>query len=354
MTKKTKKRIVILSVVSAALILIIFVIAPFAISAGLYNGVFGQRFSTSDKARLFLDDFDNLSAERYEFLSYDSQTLVGYRYFIDGEKPKGVVVLAHGFGGGGQNSIMDIANFFANCGYDVFAYDVTGNDESEGNGVNGFPQGVKDLSCAIDFVESLPELKDLPIMLCGHSWGGYSVAAVLNFHPEVKAVAVISGFNKSIELIKEQTQHYAGSAINVLMPYVNSIEIGKFGKYSKATAMDGFENTDAGIFVAHSADDDIVPIQCGYDIYYDKYSDDPRFEFVKYEDRGHFNILYSQDAINYMDAFTKAENEYFAGKDPSEEETAEYFKNNFDRTVYSNRVNKELFGKIVEFFDSYL
>ncbi len=340
--------------VLAVLILIIFVIAPFAISAVLYNGVFGQRFSTSGNNRFYLDDFDNLSAERYEFLSYDSQTLVGYRYFIDGEKPKGVVVLAHGFGGGGQNGIMDIANFFANCGYDVFAYDVTGNDESGGKGVNGFPQGVKDLSCAIDFVENLPELKDLPIMLCGHSWGGYSVAAVLNFHPEVKAVAAISGFNKSMDLIKVQTPQFAGSAINVLMPYVNSIEIGKFGKFSKATAMDGFENTDAGIFVAHSADDDVVPIQCGYDLYYEKYSDDPRFEFVKYEDKGHYNILYSQDAINYMDAFTKAENEYFEGKNPTEEEVAEYFKKNLDRNVYSNRVDKELFGRIVEFFDSYL
>ncbi len=340
--------------VLTALILIIFVIAPFAISAVLYKGVFGQRFSTSANNRFYLDDFDNLSAERFEFLSYDSQTLVGYRYFIDGEKPKGVVVLAHGFGGGGQNGMMDIASFFVNSGYDVFAYDVTGNDESEGKGVNGFPQGVKDLSCAIEFVEGLPELKDLPIMLCGHSWGGYSVAAVLNFHPEVKAVAAISGFNKSMDLIKVQTPRFAGSAINVLMPYVNAVEKGKFGKFSKATAMDGFENTDAGIYVAHSADDDIVPIQCGYDLYYEKYSNNPRFEFVKYENKGHYNILYSQDAINYMDSFTKAKDEYFGGKDPSEEEVAEYFQKNLDRNVYSNRVDKELFGRIVEFFDSYL
>lgn len=55
-----KREIVIVSAVLAVLILIVFVIAPFAISAVLYNGVFGKRFSTNDNYRFNLDDFDNL------------------------------------------------------------------------------------------------------------------------------------------------------------------------------------------------------------------------------------------------------------------------------------------------------
>lgn len=354
MTKKAKKRIVILSAVAAALILLVFLILPFVISAVLYNSVFGQRFSTSDNYRYYLDDFDNLSAQRYEFLSYDNQKLVGYRYYVEGNSPKGVVVIAHGFGGGGHNSYMDVADFFAHNGYNVFAYDITGNDESEGDGVGGLPQGVKDLSCAIDFVKTTDEMKNLPIMLWGHSWGGYSVGAVLNFHPEVKAVAAFAGFNMSSDLIRAQGAQFAGSAINFLMPYVNSIESGKFGKYAKATAMDGFANTKAGVFVVHSTDDDVVPIKYGYDIYYEKYADDPRFEFVKYDDKGHTNIVYSQDAINYINDFTQKANEYFAGKDPSKEEIAEYYKNNLDRNVYSNMLDKELFGRIAKFYDAHL
>ena len=81
-------------------------------------------------------------------------------------------VIAHGFGGGGHNSYMDVANYFASNGYYVFAYDVTGCDKSEGEGVGGVPQGVIDLDHAISFVEDNNEIPELPIMLFGHSWGG--------------------------------------------------------------------------------------------------------------------------------------------------------------------------------------
>ena len=58
---------------------------------------------------------------------------------------------------------MDCANYFAQHGYYVFAYDATGNDDSEGEGVGGFPQGVVDLDHAISFVEKSGNFPDLPI-----------------------------------------------------------------------------------------------------------------------------------------------------------------------------------------------
>ena len=82
----------------------------------------------------------------------DMQKLMGYMY-SSGENQHGIIVIAHGFGGGGHNSYMDCANYFAHHGYYVFAYDATGNDESEDEGVGGLPQGVIDLEYAISFVE---------------------------------------------------------------------------------------------------------------------------------------------------------------------------------------------------------
>lgn len=70
-----------------------------------------------------------------------------------GENQHGIIIMAHGFGGGGHNSYMDCADYFVNHGYLVFAYDATGNDESGGEGVGGLPQGVIDLDYAITFVE---------------------------------------------------------------------------------------------------------------------------------------------------------------------------------------------------------
>lgn len=82
-----------------------------------------------------------------------------------GENQKGIIILVHGFGGGGHNSYMDCINYFVKNGYYVFVYDATGNDESEGEGVGGFFQGVIDLNYAISFVEDSKTLLNLPIGL---------------------------------------------------------------------------------------------------------------------------------------------------------------------------------------------
>lgn len=43
--------------------------------------------------------------------------------------------------------------------------------------------------------------------------------------------------------------------------------------------------------VVHSLDDDVVPIEYGFEPYYEKYSKDLRFTFIKFEDRGHSDVV---------------------------------------------------------------
>lgn len=352
--KKTKKKIIIASIVMAILILIIFLVAPFTIGAILYNSVFHVRYETKEYWKFHLEDFDGLKADRHEFTSNNGIKLVGYRYYVDCVDAQGLVVISHGLGGGGHNRYMDVAYYFAKHGYDVFAYDATGNDESEGNGVNGIPQGVADLSCAIDYLQRVDELKDLPIMLWGHSWGGYCVSAVLNYHPEVKAIAAIAGFNRSGDLIRAQGQEMVGGLIDFMMPYVNSIERIKCGKYSSANALNGFSNSKCGVLIAHSSDDTTVPIEYGYDIYYKHYASDERFEFIRYENKRHMNIVHSDEYINYMDRFYEDFSNYFGERTPSREERIEYVEKHLDREIYCNGLDNELFDRIVTFYNSNL
>ncbi|WP_029409348.1 alpha/beta hydrolase, partial [Treponema pedis] len=109
-----------------------------------------------------VEDFEGLQRTKYEFSSDKGQMLTGYMYSA-GDNQCGIIVIAHGFGGGGHNSYMDCANYFARHGYYVFAYDATGNDESEGAGVGGIPQGVIDLDYAISFLEKSGKFPALPI-----------------------------------------------------------------------------------------------------------------------------------------------------------------------------------------------
>ncbi len=62
----------------------------------------------------------------------------------------------------------------------MFSFDCTGSHESRGKGTTGLPQLALDLNAALSYMESDSALDGVPIMLYGHSWGGYAVAAVLN------------------------------------------------------------------------------------------------------------------------------------------------------------------------------
>ena len=253
----------------------------------IYNDYFGKSVDASDRKSYSVSDFNGLKVEECSFPSNNGQLLAGYKYSkTTPQSVKGVVVLAHGLGVG-QNAYMNVANDLISNGYLVFAYDVTGNGESEGTSVEGLPQGIIDLDYALRYVKQAEQYKDLPIVLFGHSWGGYSVGNVLNCHPDIKAAVIISGFDRSCDLIKSQGKSMIGPLIEPFMPYVSLYERLKFGKYASCSALDGFNASDAGIMIVHSRDDSVVPIEYGYDKFYAAYGSDSRFCFIEYADSGH-------------------------------------------------------------------
>ena len=56
-------------------------------------------------------------------------------------------------------------------GYSVLTYDATGTGASGGSGTRGLAQSALDLDAALTRAEQ----EDLPILLFGHSWGGYGL-----------------------------------------------------------------------------------------------------------------------------------------------------------------------------------
>ncbi|WP_022755428.1 alpha/beta hydrolase family protein [Butyrivibrio fibrisolvens] len=325
----------------------------------LYNDNINIRSDSYEPLMLHVEDFEGLQCSEYTFPSDKGQNLAGYLYSY-GEEQHGIVVLAHGFGGGGHNSYMDCADFFARNGYYVFAYDATAMDKSEGDRLGGVPQGVIDLDYAISFVEANDDIPELPIVLFGHSWGGYCVSAVLTYHPEVKAVIECCGFDRSSDMFESAGKDQAGSIIYAMTPFIRIHEMIKFGKYATNTAMDGFDVTDAKVMIVHSADDDVIGIEYGCDKYYEKYKDDSRFTFMRFENRGHNDILYDQ-TNTYFDEFCaefdkwlemldydyKAEDNKLKFK----EDKAKYINENLDREKLSHRLDENLFGQFLDFYE---
>ena len=354
MKKKISVKKILLIILGCVLALLLA--GWWALSVVIYDQNINRRFESYEPYTLRLEDFEGLERTAYEFPSDKGQMLKGYLYSA-GEGQRGIIVIAHGFGGG-HNSYMDCADYFARHGYYVFAYDATGNDESEGDGVGGFPQGAVDLDYALTFVEQSGKFPALPIGLFGHSWGGYSVCSVLTYHPEVKAVIECSGCNASSDLFEAGGKHEAGDLIYTMMPFVKLHELVKYGKYASNTAMDGFNNSDADVMIVHSADDDVVPIEYGLDRFQEKYKDDPRFTFLRFEDRGHNHIFNDN---TYTDEFNAAfdkwcetlDYDYQASenKERFAKDKADYIHRHLDRDRWSHRLDEELFGQFLAFYD---
>ena len=348
---KSKKFIII----SCIILVFSFVVVPCVMSIVIYEDNFGGRFETAEYFRNEVSDFDGLKADRHTFTSNKEQTLVGYTYFKGTPDKNAVIVMAHGLGGGGHNSDMDIADYFASNGYYVFAYDATGNDESEGKSVNGLSQAVIDLDYALNYIKTDDTLKDLPVMLWGHSWGGYAVSSVLNIHKDINAVVSVSGFNKPTDIIKEQGKTMVGNFINVAMPYLSIYENFKFGKYAGYSSLEGYENSTAKVMIIHSADDTTITIENSFDVYYKKLKDNNRFTFVRLEDRGHSYIFYSLASLKYIKDYNEKFMDYYYSKGGkvTPEENAAYNKEHLDRKL-AFVLDEEIMSDVLGFYDSCL
>ena len=347
-------------IITAILLVFVIFIIPFGSSAIIYENSFTGRYETYKPLSYSLSDFEGLRRTRHTFTSSGGQTLVGY-YYTYGDNEKGIVVVSHGLGGGGQERIMDVSNYFAKNGYGVFAYDATANDESGGEGIGGLPQGIADLNAALDYIEGSADIPKKPIVLWGHSWGAYSADAVLKYHPEVKAVCSVAGFNRSTDVIRSEGAQFVGNFADIMMLYIDLYEKMKFGEYHDCTALEGFEKSNARVFVIQGGNDTVIPPSYGYDIWKQRFDGDKRFKFKLIEKRSHDNVYYSQEAINYIDTLNSnfdkwadaLDYDYTAEENYSRfvSDKEKYINENLDRERWCNMLDTKLFSEIKEFFD---
>ena len=229
--------------------------------------------------------FPGLKAERVAFRS-EKNVLTGYFYSYKNVDKTRIVIFAHGYGNG-HHRYLDIINYLASQGLYVFSYDATSFDESNGDGIFGFPQGIIDLESAINFVKKSKNYKEKDIALMGHSWGAYSVGCVLNLFPNISKAIMMSGFNTASDLIRQHGIEWGGNKIDSTIEYLDEYEEFRFGEYHYLSVVDGINNSNTEIFVIHSEDDKAVPIEIGLDLYKNTFKKLDRISYKRFKDRGH-------------------------------------------------------------------
>lgn len=347
---KTLKRILIITV--SVILGFLFVHMPLTTPIA-YEAFFQTRYETPDWLEFSVEDFDGLTVERSDFSS-GKTTLAGYKYKKGDDNIKGVVVVAHGMGGG-HNWFMPYINYFADNGYYVFAYDAHGNDNSGGKNIRGLPQGIIDLDLAIRHVKGDSDYTGLPIMLFGHSWGGYSAGNVLEFHNDIAAAVIVAGFNESEDIIRHHAGRFVGPFVHIGIPYVDMYERLKFGNdYARTSAIEAMRNCDTGIMIVQGGDDTTVPSKCGYDKMYEAFYGNERFEFHFYSGRDHKYIFYSDDAYDYIKQLEKDYLSYVkeTGKKKNAASMNEFMSENLD-SERRFEINYDLCEKIIKMYDKY-
>ena len=327
---------------------IVFLVVFPIITIVIYNSEFGHRYEERRYESYRVENFEGLHVEHCSIVANKGHRLAGYKYSRDGQSPKALFVMVHGLCGSHKN-YLDICNYFASRDFAVFSYDATGNGESEGKEVGAFAQGLADLDYVLNYVKGLPEYKDLPIVLMGHSWGGFCSANILNFHPDIKAVVSVSGFDTSEGLLKQYTEVRMGKAATILTPYTTLYAILRWGKYAKTSGCKGFANSKAKVMVIHSTDDPTVFTENGYGRYYEKFANDDRFVFKLYSDRGHSYPVNSDEGRACR---TKIKEGYFAAvKEGGKEAGEAYIQTHMDRSGCLH-LDEPLFEEIVALYES--
>ena len=319
--------------------------SPYLIVEMLYSKIFDHRTTSDPIKRFEIDDFPNLSREKAVFKSGDN-LLTGYFYNYKKYDDNKIIIFAHGYGNG-HSRYLEIIDYLASKGFYVFAYDCTSVDESEGEGIKGFPQGIIDLSCAIKYILS-KGYKEKDISLVGHSWGAYSVSAVINEYPHISKVVAFAGFNNPVDLIQTHGVQWTGQDLSNQLPYMEQHEKRFFGKYADYKVVNAIRNSTTKFYFIHSSDDDVVPIEIGLNLYKQECKDIDRVKYRVFKDRTH--ICYnSKEGNKYFSNLKKEYEKYLKEKEYSDEDKKHLLELLIDKDKYFHMLDYDLMEDVVKF-----
>ncbi len=227
--------------------------------------------------------------------------LQGYLYGQG--QDRGLVVVAHGIGGGADSYLPQIT-WFVDQGWRVLAFDATGSFDSEGRTTRGFPQMLLDLDALLTYISAQEDLSGLPLLLFGHSWGGYAVANVLHFGHDVQGVVSVAGANSAHGMILEQGHNMMGPFIYMQAPYLWLYQRIMFGTAASLSADDAIRNTEVPVLLIHGTQDEMVQYT-GSSIVAAVRQDPPAHVRLLIRDlpgrNGHNNLFRSTEALAYIE-----------------------------------------------------
>ena len=259
----TVKRIAKILLIAAALFVVLSVVATALVPLFL----FGRADGGTGFNLVYPDaNAKDYPRERFTFTSQGNE-LVGYLY--PRNDPRGLVVLVNGIKNGSDAHLNHIMAF-CDGGWSVATYDATGVGESGGNGTFGLAQVKVDLFAFLEYLKTDERMNSLPVVLFGHSAGGYAAACALGKYDIIRGAVVISAFDSPAETMAYHAKARVGFLADVEYPFMLLGNLIAFGADADAKAHESVAASDTPVLIVGGSSDDTVP----YDVSLYRFKDE--------------------------------------------------------------------------------
>lgn len=278
-----------------------------------HRGSDERTYFDSFEAHLFKTqkDFPALAKRKILHFFSGQNRLAAYLYETDA--PKALLICAHGFTSLADGTGAIIQDYFLHRGYDVLAVDFTASGNSEGNSIGGMYQSAYDLQACLNFVHQDRKLSKLPILLLGHSWGGFGVCGVLNFDQSPKAVVEMSGYVSPDALMLAEAKSKAGPFAELTKPDMDAALKERAGTKGFLSAVSGINKArKTPVLLIQGGLDETVPVQDCSIFDQDAQIKNRHVEKLFYPKKHHEDIWYALDSCAYIAGFRKAEADLLA------------------------------------------
>lgn len=340
MKKGRLKKIIIFSAI--ALVVLYFgggIAAELIVNAN----VFARHNEEMDKLVKTRKDYALLDAR--EELSFVSGNNTLKAYFYKASPSKGTIIASHGLNGRADGPDAAYQAWFLKEGYSVCAVDLTASGESEGTSINGLHQSAYDIKAAYDYLAKNEKLEK-KVFLCGHSWGGYGVAASLGLGVEASGVITFSAFDNPFDTMVQYAERYVGVLATISLPPFYLAESMAFGQEVFRSASSALKDSTTKALIIHGEADASIPLDSIS--LYARAKELPNVGTITLPSIGHMRPWLSLEAHRY---YGELHAEYEKLKNDGDESKIEAFLNNVDRDK-SSELNDALFGEIRRFLEN--
>ena len=249
---------------------------------------------------------DSEIAAEYPFtdvsFTMDGYTLRGHVYG-DAPDARGLVVLRHGIFSQHQDYLAYITAL-VDRKWKVFAYDAIGCGESDGDSTLGFAQSPLDVHAAVQFARESGMAGELPVLLFGHSWGGYGVAGALDFDDGVAGCVTMSGFDTPTGITIASSAASMGPIAYTQAPVIDLINWLDFGADGNRSAAQAISKSDVPVLVVHGTGDEVVGFGTSAIIAQRDAIANPNVTYLVKDEPGrdgHNSYFYSPESQSYLD-----------------------------------------------------